>query len=64
MYYTYGIGTRKNHKVYLLSEVKIPRVWTTDTNEALVFFSPEEARFVIDKFVVPNCSVAKIPHHT
>lgn len=64
MYYTYGIGTRKNHKVYLLSEVKIPRVWTTDTNEALVFSSPEEARFVIDKFVVPNSSVAKIPHYT
>lgn len=64
MYYTYGIGIRKNHTVYLLAEVKNPRVWTTVADEALVFFSREEARVIIDKFDVPNCCVAKIPHHT
>ena len=62
MYYTYGIGTRKNHAVYLLAEVKCPRVWTTDEDKALVFFSKKEAQVVIDKFNVPDCYTATITH--
>ena len=62
MYNTYGIGTRKNHKVFLLTRITPRRLWSTDIDKALVFFSKEEAKFVIDKFNVPDSYIATITH--
>jgi hypothetical protein len=62
-YYTYGIGTRRNQKVYLLSDIKPQRVWTKKLDNALTFYTEEEAQFVIQKFKIPNCALARIKHN-
>lgn len=44
----------------MLQEAKMPRVWTTSPDDAMMFFTKEEVQFVIDKFKVPNAYVATI----
>ena len=61
-YCTYAIGTRKNHSIYLLMEVQPKRIWSKSPDNALVFFTREEAEFVIKKFNVSNASVAILRH--
>jgi len=63
-YYTYAIGTKKNHFVYLLSDIKEQRIWTKNPDNALVFFTEEEVQYVIQKFKIPNAAVARIKHIT
>lgn len=62
-YYTYAIGTKKDHFVYLLAELKEQRVWTKNPNNAMVFFTEEEVQYVIRKFDIPNAAVARIKHN-
>ena len=62
-YYTYAIGTKKDHFVYLLSDIKKQRIWTKNPNKAMTFFTEEEVQYVIRKFDIPNAAVARILHH-
>ena len=61
-YYTYAIGTRRNGAVYLLSEVKEQRIWSKNIDRALVFYTEEEVQYVINKFKIPDCAIARILH--
>jgi len=61
-YYTYAIGRKKKHFVYLLSDIHNQRVWTKNPDNALIFFTPEEVKHVIVLFKIPDCGVAKIRH--
>ena len=63
-YFTYAIGTRKNHTVYLLSEITEYRIWTNNPDKAMMFFSEGEVQHIIQKFKIPNAAVARIKHKT
>jgi len=64
MYYTYAIGRKKHRVVYLLSEIHTQRVWSTNPEDAMVFFTPEEVKYVIKLFKIPDGRIARIQHKT